>query len=92
MSTILPFPKRRTRTSPQPDPARVAVNVTPIDRESVREMFNEARIRVLGNAWLIASTAGDSRAERQFWDAYIAAKAKRSPALVARLEMARGLR
>lgn len=92
MTTILAFRKPSARTPPQLEPAGVAVNVTPIDRESIREMFNEARIRVLGNAWLIASTAGDARAERQFWDAYTEAKAKRSPALVARIETARGLR
>lgn len=90
--SVLPFPKSIERTRPQSEGARVPVNVTRIDRESVREMFNEARIRVLGNAWLIASTAGDAKAERMFWDAYIEAKAKRSPELVARIETSRGLR
>lgn len=89
---VLPFRQSSARTSPHRDAKPVAVNVTPIDRESVREMFNEARIRVLGNAWLIAATAGDSRAERHFWNAYTEAKAKRSPELVARIETARGLR
>lgn len=92
MSRILPFRKPSARTSPQHEPACMPVNVTRIDREAVRDMFNEARIRVLGNAWLIAATAGDDRAERQFWDAYVEAKAKRSPAQVARIETARGLR
>ena len=92
MSRILPFRKPSARTSPQHEPACVAVNATVPDREAVRDMFNEARIRVLGNAWLIASTAGDSIAERRFWADYVAAKAKRSPAQVARIETARGLR
>lgn len=92
MSTILPFRQPSARTSPQHDRKAVPVNVTAPDCEAVGDMFNEARIRVLGNAWLIAATAGDARAERQFWDAYTAAKAKRSPAQVARIETARGLR
>ena len=90
--SVISFPKRGGRTSPQHELACVEVNATVPDCEAVRDMFNEARIRVLGNAWLIASTAGDSIAERQFWDAYVAAKAKRSPAQVARIETARGLR
>lgn len=90
--SVISFPKRGGRTSPHVEPAGVAVNVTHIDCETVRDMFNEARIRVLGNAWLIAATAGDARAERHFWDAYTEAKAKRSPAQVARIETARGLR
>lgn len=92
MTRILPFRQSSARTSPQHEPASVAVNVTRVDCEAVRDMFNEARIRVLGNAWLIAATAGDDKAERQFWDAYVEAKAKRSPAQVARIEAARGLR
>ncbi|MGN2244911.1 hypothetical protein ACFWZU_15560 [Frateuria sp. GZRR33] len=90
--SVIAFPKRAARTSPQHEPACVEVNATAPDCEAVRDMFNEARIRVLGNAWLIAATAGDDKAERQFWDAYVEAKAKRSPALVARIETARGLR
>lgn len=90
--SVIAFPKRCGRTFPHPHPHHVAVNVTRIDREAVRDMFNEARIRVLGNAWLIAATAGDTQSERQFWDAYVDAKAKRSPAQVARIETARGLR
>lgn len=92
MSCILPFRKPSARTSPQHEPCAVAVKVTRLDREAVRDMFNEARIRVLGNAWLSAATAGDRPAERMYWDAYCAANAKRSPAQVARIEMARGLR
>ena len=89
---VIPFPQKLARTSPQHELACVEVNATVPDCEAVRDMFNEARIRVLGNAWLIAATAGDDKAERQFWDAYVEAKAKRSPALVARIETARGLR
>ena len=89
---VIPFRKASARTSPQLESACVAVNVTAIDCEAVRDMFNEARIRVLGNAWLIASIAGDALAERKFWADYVAAKAKRSHAQVARIETARGLR
>jgi hypothetical protein len=59
MSTILPFPKRRTRTSPQPDPARVAVNVTAPDCEAVRDMFKRARMRVLSRIVTAATLADD---------------------------------
>lgn len=90
--SVIAFPKREGRTSPQHEPRAVAVKVTRLDREAVRDMFNEARIRVLGNAWLSAATADDRPAERMYWDAYCAAKAKRSPAQVARIETARGLR
>ena len=88
MSTILPFRKPSARTSPQHEPACVAVNAT----ACARDLFVEARIRVTGNAWLGAATAGDRNAERMYWDAYVATKAQRSPAKVARIEMARGLR
>lgn len=84
--------KNRDRKAPDVEPARVGVNVMAAARESARDMFNEARIRVLGNAWLSAATADDRPAERMYWDAYCAANAKRSPAQVARIETARGLR
>lgn len=92
MSTILPFRKPCARISPQHDPSRVAVNVTAIQRELARDMFNEARIRVLGEAWKLATLADDRLAERDFWERYCEAVKRRSPAMVARLEAVKGLR
>lgn len=92
MSRILPFRKPSARTSPQHEPACVEVNATAPDREAVRDMFNEARIRILARLWRAYWVMGNEADARRVWADYVAAKAKRSPAQVARIETARGLR
>jgi len=92
MSTILPFRQPSARTSPQLDRKAVPVNVTGAGCEAVRDMFNEALIRVLGQLWPVYWSLGMNAEARAVWDRYVAAKAKRSPAQVARIETARGLR
>lgn len=92
MSTILPFRKPSAHTFPQHEPACVAVNATAPDCEAVRDMFNEARIRVLGELWRVYWALGKDAEAKHVWGKYVAAHAKRSPAQVARIEMARGLR
>jgi hypothetical protein len=90
--SVISFPKRGGRTSPQHEPACVEVNATVPDCEAVRDMFNEARIRVLARLWRAHWVMGKDAEARRVWADYVAAKAKRSPAQVARIEMARGLR
>lgn len=90
--TILAFRKPSARTYPQHDRAAVPVNVTSIHRGTARDMFNEALIRVLGNAWRNAFVAHDRQAERMYWGAYGEAVRNRSPGQVARMERERGLR
>lgn len=92
MSTILPFPQRPAHTCPQPDAKPVPVNVTSIHRDLARDLFNEARIRVLGEAWKLATIAHDQAAECDFWERYSAAVSRRSAAQVDRMERERGLR
>jgi hypothetical protein len=92
MTTILAFPSRPGRTSPQREGKSVAVNVTAPDCEAVRDMFNEARIRVLASLWRTYWSLGHDAEAMRVWRDYGAAKAKRSPELVARIENARGLR
>ena len=88
--TVLAFPTPSARTTPHLDAKPVAVNVTSIHRDAARDMFNEARIRVLGNAWKGAFTAHNPAAERMYWDAYTDAVSRRSKAQVERMERARG--
>jgi hypothetical protein len=90
--SLIVFPKRGSCTSPQHEPASAHVNVTAIQRDAARDMFNEALIRVLGNAWKGAFVAHNPAAERMYWDAYTDAVKRRSEAQVARMERARGLR
>lgn len=58
----------------------------------MNDMFNEARIRVLGAACRIAKQKGDKAGERSLWEAYKAAHAKRSPERVAAMERRMGVR
>jgi hypothetical protein len=92
MKSLFSLRKPKARTSPQHDRMAVSVNVTAIHRDAARDMFNEARIRVLGNAWKGAFVAHKPAAERMYWDAYTDAVKRRSEAQVARMERARGLR
>lgn len=59
---------------------------------STRDMFNEARIRVLGAACNIAMLKGDDASARRIWVDYKAAHAARSPDLVAEMERKMGAR
>lgn len=88
MSRILPFRKPSARTSPQHEPACVAVNAT----ASGRDLFVEARIRVLGRAYVLAMLQDDRATAKRLWADYTRAQSQRSPAQVTRIETARGLR
>ena len=90
--SVIAFPNRSARTSPQLESACVGVNVTAPECEAVRDMFNEALIRVLERLWPVYWSQGMTAEAQAVWERYVAAKAKRSPALVARIETARGLR
>ena len=57
-----------------------------------REMFNEARIRVLGAACNIAMLKGDDATARAIWADYRAAHAARSPEVVAEMERRMGVK
>lgn len=65
MSRILPFRKPSARTSPQHEPACVAVNATAPDCEAVRDMFKRARIRVLARIVTAATLADDMATARR---------------------------
>ena len=65
MSTILSFRKPSARTSPQHEPCAVAVKVTRLDREAVRDMFKRARIRVLARIVTAATLADDMATARR---------------------------
>lgn len=88
MSTVIPFPNRKGRTSPQRDTSPVAVNAKPCGRD----LFVEARIRVLGRAYVLAMLQDDRATAKRLWADYTRAQSQRSPAQVARIETARGLR
>lgn len=62
--SVLPFPIRAARTSPQPDAKPVSVNVTGIQRELARDLFTRARIRVLSRIVTAATLADDMQAAR----------------------------
>ena len=73
--SVIAFPKRAARTSPQHEPACVEVNATVPDCEAVRDMFKSARIRVLSRIVIAATLADDMKVARRAQDELTAIQA-----------------